>query len=137
MRISDWSSDVCSSDLWEWPFADTMGESPDWAWLVLDAFGTRYTVVATVFLNHLIDLCGWEWDEEKQIWVPDDGELNAILHIVAAQKQKNEAQKDLPAQTAATHIRTMMRHKHVHPYPPNNDSNTYSEHHTLPHKSNK
>src|SRR3546814_2114386 len=28
--------------VWEWPFADTMGESPDWAWLVLDAFGTRY-----------------------------------------------------------------------------------------------
>src|SRR3546814_13813792 len=64
--------------VWEWPFADTMGESPDWAWLVLDAFGTRYTVVATVFLNHLIDLCGSEWDEENQIWVPDDGELNAI-----------------------------------------------------------
>src|SRR3546814_1495883 len=95
MRISDWSSDVCSSDL----------------------FGTRYTVVATVFLNHLIDLCGSEWDEENQIWVPDDGELNAILHIVAAQKPQNEAQAALAAQTAATHILTMKVAKRVADYP--------------------
>src|SRR3546814_5043219 len=74
MRISDWRSDVCSSDL-------------------------------------------SEWDEENQIWVHDDGELNAILHIGAAQKPQNEAQAALAAQTAATHILTMKVAKRVADYP--------------------
>src|SRR3546814_20803942 len=58
--------------VWEWPFADTLGKSPDWAWLVLDSFGTRYPVMHTVFLTPLIDLCVSSWDAETHIWVHDN-----------------------------------------------------------------
>src|SRR3546814_19876700 len=30
--------------VWEWPFADTLGESPDWAWLVLEALDRQSVV---------------------------------------------------------------------------------------------
>tara|TARA_B100000378_G_scaffold272911_1_gene265064 strand:- start:4661 stop:5467 length:807 start_codon:yes stop_codon:yes gene_type:complete len=102
---------------WRWPFGETEGEQADWRWLVLDAFGTRNDAVAATFLRSLLDLCSAEWDEASEEWVPDEGELTTILHIVSAHKPKDEAQAALAAQIAATHLITMKIAKRVSDYP--------------------
>ena len=108
---------------WAWPFDDT-DEGQEWTWLVLDAFGTRNETVAGVFLNHLVQIVRADYDDERQEWVPDDGELIALLNIVAAHRPKNEAQAALAAQMAATHLIFMKLAKRAADYP--YDSRTVS-----------
>lgn len=102
---------------WRWPFGETEGELADWRWLVLDAFGTRNDAVAAVFLQSLLDLCTEKFDEPTQEWVPCEGEMVMILHIVSAHKPRNEAEASLAAQIAATHLITMTVAKRVMQYP--------------------
>lgn len=101
------------STQWAWPFGLTDDEDNAWKWLVLDAFGTRCESVAGAFLQHLVDLCGAEYDDAAKEWVPDEGELIALLHIVSAHKPRDEGQASLAAQMAATHIITMKVAKRV------------------------
>lgn len=101
------------STQWAWPFGLTDEEDRAWKWLVLDAFGTRCESVAGAFLQHLVDLCGAEYDDAAKEWVPDEGELIALLHIVSAHKPRDEGQASLAAQMAATHIITMKVAKRV------------------------
>ena len=102
---------------WSWPFGENDTERRDWKWLVLDAFGTRYESVAGAFLEHLIALCAGEWDEEHKEWLPHEGEVVAILHIVTAHRPRNEAEAALAAQIAATHIITMKVAERAARYP--------------------
>lgn len=102
---------------WQWPFGETEGEQADWRWLVLDAFGTRNEAVAATFLQSLLDLCGAEYDASTGEWVPNEGELVTILHIVSAHRPKDEAQAALAAQIAASHLISMKVAKRVADYP--------------------
>ncbi len=103
------------------PFSEAEEE---WRWMVIDTFGTRSHQVANVFLQHLSVLCASAWNDAAKCWVPDEDELTAVLHIVAAHRPKNEAQAALAAQIAATHMITMKvaKHAYSHPY----DSRTVS-----------
>ncbi len=96
------------------PFSDVEEE---WRWMVLDAFGTRSHQVANMFLNHLLSLCASTFHEGTQTWVPDEDELTAVLHIVAAYRPRNEAEAALAAQIAATHMITMKVAKRAYDYP--------------------
>ncbi|MFD1610829.1 hypothetical protein ACFSCW_03325 [Sphingomonas tabacisoli] len=96
------------------PFADC-GE--DWHYIVVDTFGTRSHAVASVFIDQLSNLVSSDWDAENQEWVPDAGELQTILHVVAAHRPKDEAQAVIAAQIAATHMLTMKVAERVHRYP--------------------
>lgn len=103
------------------PFSEAEEE---WRWMVIDTFGTRSHQVANVFLQHLSVLCAAAWNDAARCWVPNEDELTAVLHIVAAHRPKNEAEAALAAQIAATHMITMKVAKHAynHPY----DSRTVS-----------
>lgn len=96
------------------PFSDVEEE---WRWMVIDAFGTRCHQVANMFLNHLLSLCASTFHEGTQTWVPDEDELTAVLHIVAAHRPRNEAEAALAAQIAATHMITMKVAKRAYDYP--------------------
>jgi len=103
---------------WEWPLDSDEPETREWAWLIYDAFGTRFEAVAWTFVNQLAQLCPTRLDHEHNEWIPDECELITILNIVAAHKPRNEAQAALAAQMAATHLIAMrvgkeiMRHPH-------------------------
>lgn len=103
--------------IWDWPFTDEGPDGKPWSWLILDAFGTRNPVVATVFINTLLDLVGSTWDNEAQHWVPDDHELQALLHVIAAHRPKNEAQAAMAAERAVTMLLTLKVGKQVARYP--------------------
>jgi len=105
--------------VWDWPYDEESGEDPKpWIYLLLDAFGTRYLLVAAVFVNQLLDLCtGATFNEDRQEWEPEEAELIQLLHIVNATKPKNEAQAALAAQIAATHMITMKVAKRAADYP--------------------
>lgn len=96
------------------PFSDCEDE---WRMIVLDTFGTRSHQVGNVFLNHLASLCKAAWNEEAQRWAPDEDELTAILHVVAAHRPRNEAEAALAAQIAATHVITMKVAKYAYDHP--------------------
>lgn len=98
---------------WDWPFEGEISEWPAWAYMVLDAFGTRNASIAATFLRHLMELCASNWDEGVQAWVEDDGEIQMMLSIVRSHKPKNEAQAAQAASVAATHIITMRVAKRV------------------------
>jgi len=102
---------------WSWPFGETEEETRDWRWLILDAFGTRREAIAGCFLNSLIALCSTEWDDSREEWIPNEGELAAMLGIVNAHQPKNEAEAALAAQMAAVHLLTMKVGKRVADYP--------------------
>lgn len=103
--------------IWDWPYADGEYGSEPWFWLVLDAFGTRNPTVAAVFINYLLKLVETTWDAEQEQWVPDDGQLQAILHVVSAHKPKNEMQAAMAAERAATTLLTMKLADRVAKYP--------------------
>ncbi len=105
--------------VWDWPYDEETGEDPKpWMYLLLDAFGTRYLLVAAVFINQLLDLCTeGKFNEDRQEWEPEEAELIQLLHIVNATKPKDEAQAALAAQIAATHIITMKVAKRAAEYP--------------------
>lgn len=92
-------------------------ERADWEWMIIDTFGTRCHQVAYVFINHLVGLCGTTWNESTQRWVPDQDELTTVLHIVAANRPRNEAEAALAAQIAATHMILMKVAKRAADYP--------------------
>ena len=96
------------------PFSEAEDE---WRWMVIDTFGTRSHQVANVFLKHLVALCSTTWHETTSTWVPDEDELTAVLHIVAAYRPRNEAEAALAAQIAATHMITMKIAKRAYDYP--------------------
>ena len=86
------------------PFAD---HGDDWHYIVVDAFGTRSHDVAAVFIHQLAGLVRSTFDDASKEWVPDPAELTTLLHIVAADRPKNEAEAMLAAQIAAAHMLTM------------------------------
>jgi len=100
--------------VWAWPFdGDTPDDWPDWSFMFVDAFGTRNSAVASTFTDHLLDLCGTQWDDGAKKWVPNDGELQLMLAVVRSHKPRDEAQAALAAQVAATYIITMRVGKRV------------------------
>lgn len=101
---------------WDWPFSDGPEAKP-WSWLLLDAFGTRNINVATTFINYLMEVVGQAWCEQAQEWVPDDRELETLLHVISAHKPKDEAQAALAAERAVTMLLTMRLGKQVAKYP--------------------
>jgi hypothetical protein len=96
------------------PFSECEEE---WRLMVLDTFGTRSHQVGNVFLHHLASLCSSAWNEQAQRWAPNEDELTAILHIVAAHKPRNEGEAALAAQIAATHVITMKVAKFAYDHP--------------------
>ncbi|MBD3761476.1 hypothetical protein [Rhizorhabdus sp.] len=94
--------------VWTWPFEGKSPDDwPDWSFMFVDAFGTRNSAVASTFTDHLLDLCGTQWDDASKKWVPNDGELQLMLAVVRSHKPRDEAQAALAAQVAATYIITM------------------------------
>lgn len=104
--------------IWDWPFdGECPDDWPDWSWMFVDAFGTRNAAVASAFADHLLSLCGTEWDDGAHIWVPNDAEMQLLLAVVRSHRPKNEAQAAQAAQVAATHIIAMRVAKHVAKHP--------------------
>jgi len=103
---------------WTCPFAEDPDNPKPWVYLLLDAFGTRYSTVAMVFVDQLLALCQRSnFNADREEWEPDDTELIQLVHIVNATKPKNEAQAALAAQIAATHIISMKVAKRAIDYP--------------------
>jgi hypothetical protein len=86
------------------PFSDW---GDDWHYIVVDAFGTRSHMVAGVFIGQLAGLVSTRFDDEAKEWVPDEAEMQMLLHVVAAYRPKNEAEAILAAQIAAANLLTM------------------------------
>lgn len=101
---------------WDWPFKADPAEDEDWKFLIVDAFGTRHSMVAAAFINHLLDVCSHTYDDESQRWIPDEGQVVMLLHIVNAHKPRNEAQAALAAEMAVTHMLLMKVGKRVADY---------------------
>jgi hypothetical protein len=92
-----------SSDL-KSPFSDW---GDDWHYIVVDAFGTRSHAVAGVFIDQLAGLVSCRFDDDAKEWVPEEAEMQMLLHVVAAYRPKNEAEAILAAQIAAANMLTM------------------------------
>jgi len=97
----------------EWPFAD---QARDWHYLVLDAFGTRHSTVAMVFINQLEQICTPLLSADNQ-WNPDQAELAAVVAIVSACRPKDEAQAAMAAQMAVAHMLSMRVAGRISQYP--------------------
>lgn len=102
--------------VWDWPFSDGPEAKP-WSWLLLDAFGTRNINVVSVFVNYLMDIVGRAWCEDAAEWIPDDRELETLLHVISAHKPKDEAQAAMAAERAVTMLLTMRVGERVAKYP--------------------
>jgi hypothetical protein len=92
-------------------------ERADWEWMIIDTFGTRCHQVAYVFIAHLVGLCASTWNEKTDRWVPNQDELTTLLHIIAANRPRNEAEAALAAQIAATHMILMKVAKRAADHP--------------------
>lgn len=101
---------------WDWPYNQSPAENEDWKFLIVDAFGTRHSMVAAAFINHLLDVCSHTYDEESQRWIPEEEQIVMLLHIVNAHKPRNEAEAALAAQMAVTHMLLMKVGKRVADY---------------------
>jgi len=83
-----------------------------WQAMVCDALGTRSASTAQSFLYQLTQLCSQDYhrsdvEGEYGEWVPNERELNMILHMVAGIKPRNEMEAAQAAQMVAVHLMTM------------------------------
>lgn len=93
---------------WSWPWREEdTAERQAWQWMLIDAFGTRHESIAGAFIDQLVQLCSQSFDDEHGEWVPNEGDLHAMLGIISSQNPKNEAEAALCAQMAATHMLMM------------------------------
>jgi hypothetical protein len=103
--------EVEKRDQYGYRLASPHNDTEAWRAMVCDALGTRSEATALTFLDHLVWLCRRNWhpnDEEGGgEWVPDEGQLNMILAMVAGIRPKNEMQAALAAQMVAVHLMMM------------------------------
>lgn len=93
----------------EWSYGSPYSASDELAWcaLLFEAFGTRQTSVANVFVNQLAQLCSSHWDEDAHAWRPDEQQLQTAIALVQSLAPKDVAQAALAAQAVAIHFATM------------------------------
>jgi hypothetical protein len=103
--------DVEKGEAYGYRLASPHSDTDSWRAMICDALGTRSEATALSFLDHLTGLCrrNWHPDDEEGggEWVPDEGQLNMILMMVAGIRPKNEMQAALAAQMVAVHLMTM------------------------------
>jgi hypothetical protein len=84
-----------------------------WIALLFEGFGSRSQKTVQTFLDQLADLCPTRFDEDAQIWAPDDQQFAAAVQIVRSLKPRNEAEACLAAQMVAVHFATMRVGNHI------------------------
>lgn len=92
-----------------WSYGNPYRPADELAWcaLLLEAFGTRQSGVADVFISHLAGLCSSQWDQTAAAWRPNEHELRTAIAMVQSLAPRNEGEAALAAQAVAVHFATM------------------------------
>lgn len=92
-----------------WSYGNPYRPADELAWcsLMFEAFGTRQSGVADVFVNHLARLCSSHWDDAAGASRPNEHELRTAIAMVQSLAPRNEAEAALAAQAVAVHFATM------------------------------
>lgn len=98
-----------TSDKDGWSFGSPfrVEDESEWTALLYEAFGTRSRATFHTFVTQLAELCSTDWNDETQVWHPNEHELLAAVQIVRSTRPRNEAEACLAAQMVAVHLMQM------------------------------
>lgn len=104
---------TADADGWSYGNPYRLADELAWCSLMFEAFGTRQSGVANVFVNHLANLCSTRWDDSAKAWRPNEDELRTAIAMVQSLAPRNEAEAALAAQAVAVHFATMKLAQHL------------------------